>query len=309
MKAPPMVGTTPVNATYVSGSGTTALVFSYTILADQTDANGIAIAANSLALAGGTLTDGSGSAATLTHALVADNTGYLVDTAAPTPTLTTGSSSNTGNATVQSTEVGTAYLVKSTVTVTDLASITGSGDTNFNSVSIATANSNTSLSLAGLVDGSYKLYVVDAAGNLSAAADTTYTVTSPGAGDPVIDLGSDGKLILGVQVEGKWYYHWDRSGNGTSANTGALNGSTDIVNHDVLDSIFQFDINGNLNPNTGTDTTDTYRYATINGLRLALPTYGGPLNGSGQVAPPQGFNTYQNGTAVSNNTTVYKQQS
>ena len=101
-----------------------------------------------------------------------------VDTRTPTPTLTTGSGANTGNATVQSTEVGTAYLVKSTITVTDLASITGSGDTNYNSVSIATANSNTSLSLAGLVDGSYKLYVVDAAGNLSAASGTTYSVDS-----------------------------------------------------------------------------------------------------------------------------------
>jgi hypothetical protein len=234
-----------------------------------------------------------------------------VDTAAPTPTLTTGSSSNTGNATVQSTEVGTAYLVKSTVTVTDLASITGSGDTNFNSVSIATANSNTSLSLAGLVDGSYKLYVVDAAGNLSTAAGTTYTVTSSGPvpGDPVIDLGGFGKLINPVQVESKWYYHWDRSGDGTSANSGSLNSGVDNVNHNTLDSIFNQDINGITNTTVANadgffGTTDTYRYATLNGVKVALPTYGGPLNGSGQAAPPQGINQNQNGTAVANNTTT-----
>jgi Ca2+-binding RTX toxin-like protein len=58
-----------------------------------------------------------------------------------------------------------------------LASITGLGDNNFNSVSITAANSNTSMSLVGLVDGSYKLYVVDAAGNLSAAAGTAYVVS------------------------------------------------------------------------------------------------------------------------------------
>ena len=41
-----LMGLSPVNATFVSGSGTTALVFNYTILANQTDANGISIAAN-----------------------------------------------------------------------------------------------------------------------------------------------------------------------------------------------------------------------------------------------------------------------
>jgi hypothetical protein len=66
-----LVGLSPVSATYVSGSGTTALVFNYTILAGQTDANGIGIGANSLALSGGTLKDAAGNAATITHALVA----------------------------------------------------------------------------------------------------------------------------------------------------------------------------------------------------------------------------------------------
>jgi hypothetical protein len=99
----------------------------------------------------------------------------------------------------------------------------------------------------------------------------------------VISLGSTyGNLIAPVQVEGTWYYHWDRSGDGTS-------GGADTVNHDVLDSLFQYDINGNLN--AGTDTTDTYRYATLNGVRLALPTANGGL------AYPQGIGNNQNGTS------------
>ena len=77
------IGSTVYQASYVSGSGTTGLVFSYTVLAGQTDTNGISIAANSLALAGGTLTDAGGHAATITHALVADNASYMVDTTAP----------------------------------------------------------------------------------------------------------------------------------------------------------------------------------------------------------------------------------
>ena len=115
------------------------------------------------------------------------------------------------------------------------------------------------------------------------------------AGQSVIDLGSYGKLIAGVQVEGKWYYYWDRSGDGTNANTGSLNGGVDYTNHDVLDGIFKYDINGNLDTDSNTD--NTYRYATLNGVKVALPTYGG-VN---ETATDTGLKA---GTAVSNNTTT-----
>jgi hypothetical protein len=110
----------------------------------------------------------------------------------------------------------------------------------------------------------------------------------------VIDLGSYGKLIAPVQVDGgKWYYFWDLSGDGTSVNTGPLNGGADYTTHDVLDGIFNQDINGVVGG--GGNTSDTYRYATINGVHLALPTVGGvtsPPYGSG------GIDNYQPGTAV-----------
>src|SRR5207244_7012546 len=78
------IGGTLVNASYASGSGSTALVFSYTILAGQTDANGISINANALSLNGGTITDTAGNVATLTAAAVTDNASFKVDTTAPT---------------------------------------------------------------------------------------------------------------------------------------------------------------------------------------------------------------------------------
>ncbi|MBF0462794.1 MAG: VCBS repeat-containing protein, partial [Magnetococcales bacterium] len=94
------IGGTTVEADYVSGGGSTALLFHYTIQANQTDANGISIAANSLSLNGGTLVDAVGNAATLTHGAVADHAGYLVDTTAVAPTLAlasdTGSSASDG---------------------------------------------------------------------------------------------------------------------------------------------------------------------------------------------------------------------
>ncbi|PQA85063.1 hypothetical protein C5F52_03465 [Limnohabitans sp. TS-CS-82] len=121
-------------------------------------------------------------------------------------------------------------------------------------------------------------------------ATTLNFTVSAGTGS-VIDLGTSGQLIAPVQVEGKWYYFWDRSGDGTSANTGSLNGGRDATTHDTLDGIFQYDINGNLNPNPGTNTDDVYRYATLNGVMVALPT------ANGGMSFPQGY-AIQNGTAA-----------
>ena len=88
----------------------------------------------------------------------------------------------------------------------------------------------------------------DAAGNAATTDTTADGMLTPSAfvaGDAVIDLGSYGKLIAPVQVDGgQWYYHWDRSGDGTSADTGSLNGGVDYTTHDVLDGIFTQDIGG-----------------------------------------------------------------
>jgi len=90
--------------------------------------------------------------------------------------------------------------------------------------------------------------------------------------EAVIDLGSYGKLIAPVQVDGHWYYYWDRSGDGTSANTGSLNDGRDSVPYYVLHDTFSQDINGVTGGNG--NTTDTFRYAILNGVRVALPTDG-----------------------------------
>ncbi len=76
------VGAATVYATYLSGSGTTSLVFRYTVQAGDADADGIAVGA--LSLNGGTVNDGSGNAATLTLNSVGSTAGVLVDAVAPT---------------------------------------------------------------------------------------------------------------------------------------------------------------------------------------------------------------------------------
>lgn len=68
-------------ATYVSGSGGSALVFQYTVQAGDTDSNGIAI--NSLDLRGEQLTDLAGNNLNLTLNSVGSTAGVLIDTTAP----------------------------------------------------------------------------------------------------------------------------------------------------------------------------------------------------------------------------------
>jgi hypothetical protein len=91
--------------------------------------------------------------------------------------------------TVRSTEVGTAYLVNQSVTVTNLASITGAASANRNSTSISAANTNTTLTLASLNDGLYNLYAADSVNNLSTAILATIRVdnTAPTASTIVVN--------------------------------------------------------------------------------------------------------------------------
>ncbi len=100
----------------------------------------------------------------------------VADTTAPAASVITATMQSTANASVQSTEAGTAYLVKSTITVTNLASITGAADSSWNSVTIAAPNTSTLLPATGLVDGTYKVYAVDASGNLSGASTNSVTI-------------------------------------------------------------------------------------------------------------------------------------
>ena len=169
-----VMGTTTVQAAYASGSGSTALVFTYTILANQTVTDGISIAANSLALNGGTLADAAGNAVTLTHTAVAANTGYLVDTVAPT-------NQDTVLAAAVSKAADEAVTIVSSGDATGSVWLAPAGTTSFVAgATMTTASGTASSILAPATDGLYKLYVIDAAGNVSSASTSTLTVASTG---------------------------------------------------------------------------------------------------------------------------------
>ena len=91
----------------------------------------------------------------------------------------------------------------------------------------------------------------------------------------VISLGTLGQLIKPVQVEGKWYYVWDRNSDGT-------HDGADYITMDALETLAGI---GNID--------ESNRTFTLNGVQLRLPTDG--LAGSTLTS-----NGYQPGTSWSN---------
>ncbi|MFQ2815141.1 cadherin domain-containing protein [Aeromonas caviae] len=199
------VGGSTVYADYVSGSGTASLLFQYTILAGQTDANGISLDADALQANGGTLRDAAGNAANLAHGVVADNAGYLVDTTAPS--FTSGAS-----ATAIDENSGTAqivYTAASTDAGTVIYSLKAGADAALFSINAATG----AVTLTGNPDyetkASYSFTVVatDAAGNASEHVvtlginnldDTAPTITSAATATAISENSGAGQVVYTV---------------------------------------------------------------------------------------------------------------
>lgn len=114
------------------------------------------------------------------------------DGVTPVATAITDSVKSSANAVVKSSKVGTAYLVNTSVSVTNLASITGAAGNLWNQVTITSAGTNTNISATGLDEGTYKAYAKDALGVLSNASSGTVTVddTAPTVTLAVASLAS-----------------------------------------------------------------------------------------------------------------------
>ena len=78
----------PVQATYVSGSGTSALVFRYTVQSGNADSDGVSIS-SVISANGSTLRDAAGNDANLALNSVGSTTSVLVDALPPTTTIAT----------------------------------------------------------------------------------------------------------------------------------------------------------------------------------------------------------------------------
>jgi len=167
------MGSSTVYASYVSGSGGSALTFSYTVQSGDLDADGIALAA-AIDLNGGTIKDSPGNDATTTLNSVGSTSGILVDAVDPaapsTPDMTSGTdtgSSNTDNITGDETPTftGTAEA-GSTVTLYDTDGSTVLG------TATADGSGNWSITSTPLSAGSHTVTAKasDTAGNVSVAS-------------------------------------------------------------------------------------------------------------------------------------------
>lgn len=139
----------------------------------------------------------------------------LLDAAPPTAIRVDSRSigKNGDTITVRSNEIGTVYLVNQSVSVSTVDSITAAASNLKNSISISTANSNTTLTISNLTDGIYNLYAADSFNNLSSAvlgtirvdntAPTATSITVNSAGTAIIISASE-TITNSMQVYG-WY--------------------------------------------------------------------------------------------------------
>lgn len=172
------IGATTRQATYISGSGTSALVFRYTVQSGDNDTDGIAV--GSLSPNGGTLRDGAGNDLTTTLNLVGATSGVLVDAVAPS-----GHSVSFDDGTINATEANaTSFTFAAAEEDADYSytiSSNGGGTPVTGSGTIASAGEQISgIDVSGLSDGTLTLSVTltDPAGNAAAAVTDTATLDS-----------------------------------------------------------------------------------------------------------------------------------
>ena len=294
----PFSGTAVVTATKTGSTSVSCTISSETCTLDELSDGTWSISV--------TVTDSAGNATTSVALLI------TVDSTVPTPTVAATSVTTASGVTVRSSEVGTAYLVKTSVTVTDLASITGSADNSMNLVAISTAGTDTAMSTDGLLAGDYKLYVVDAAGNISLASANTVTVavaaaptsTSTSAPTGTTTFGStltNAVTFAGVPTPTQLNYQWKSCASATDTTCTDIAGATSssfIAN--AIELVGKFirvlvtAING-IAPNGSALSSPT---AAITAVAPGVPVVGTPTVGDLQINVPFTAPTSNGGSTI-----------
>ena len=194
------VGSTVRQAVYVSGSGSNALLFRYTVQAGDADTDGIAIGA--LSANGGTLRDAAGNNMTLTLNSVGSTAAVLVDAAG---SIVTNVSSSTANGTYKSGD-----LIAVTVTFNENVTVTGTPQITLETGATDRAVNYTSGSGTATLTFNYTVQSGDVSADLDYVAtnslalnsgtiqdgsgnDATLTLPTPGAAN---SLGANKALVI-----------------------------------------------------------------------------------------------------------------
>ncbi len=173
-------------ASYSSGTGTTTLIFNYTVAAGQSSSKLDATSTTALSLNGGTITDAASHAATLTlptpgaAGSLGANKSIAIDTVAPTVTNLTSTTAN-GTYTV-------GALIPITITFSKLVNVTGSPQLALNSGGTASYSSGTGTTT--LIFN----YTV-AAGQSSSKLDATSTTALSLNGGTITDAASQAATL------------------------------------------------------------------------------------------------------------------
>ncbi|MBF0098014.1 MAG: DUF4347 domain-containing protein [Magnetococcales bacterium] len=289
-------GTTDRTVNYSSGSGSTALVFSYTVQAGDSSSDLDYIASTALTLNGGTIKDAAGNSATLTLATpgssgsLSDSTAFVIDTTVQTPSV--------GSPTLnEDTDSGAITITRDSGDGNELThyQITGiSGGTLYSDSSYSTAIANSDFIASagasttvyfrptsnrnGTTGGNASFTVQAATGNSTAnlgGSTITSTITltavadSPSVASPTILEDSDSSAIAITRTagDGTETSHYQITGitGGTLYSDASF--SSAISNGDFIASAgattnVYFRPTANRNSTTGGDASFTVQAAT-----------------------------------------------
>ncbi len=189
---PLTIGTNTVNATYVSGSGSNVLTFSYAIQPGDMDMDGIALA-GAINLNGATITDDFSNNAVLTLNNVPSTAQVRVNTAHPTVTLTGNTARVNTPVTVTavfSEAVTGLTAAKIAVTNGSAGSLTTTDNITYTFVITPAADGNVSVSIPANV-------ATNIGNNGNTASNTlgfVYDATAPVVTIPTMDVSGDAPL-------------------------------------------------------------------------------------------------------------------
>lgn len=200
-----------VNAAYLSGSGTSALTFRYTIAAGTADPDGVAVG-GSIDANGGTLRDAAGNDATLTLNSVGSTAAVLVDAVAPTVASVTPPANATYAA---------GQNLDFTVNFSEAVTVNTAGGTPFVALTLDTG---------GTVDASY------VSGSGTSALVFRYTVASG-------NLDTDGVVLAGAITSNGGTLR-DSTGNDADTTLNAVGSTAAVLVDGVAPSVSSIDIAG-----------------------------------------------------------------
>ena len=175
-------------ATYVSGSGTNTLTFTYTVVAGQNIAS---LAATTLNLNSATVTDGAGNAATNQSLSGLAQSGPQINTGTPSITAITESPA--------SGDLGVSNTVTFSLTMSEMVNVTGTPTLALNDGGTATYTQGSSTNTLIFT------YTVAAGQNIASLAATTLNLNSAtitdGAGNAVTNQSLSGLTQIGPQID------------------------------------------------------------------------------------------------------------